>query len=85
MATRSIFRKLKKTLIVIVLLAIAFWGYVEIVNLNSKHMTGRQKVLKAIYPAWMWWAKLKGKNTTELSNRQKQPPVSFYSLKRHIE
>ena len=44
-------------------------------------MTGRQKLLKAIYPAWMWWAKLKGKNAAELSNRQKQPPVSFYSLK----
>ena len=43
-------------------------------------MTGRQKLLKAIYPAWMWWAKLKGKNTTELSNR-KEPTVSFYSLK----
>lgn len=43
-------------------------------------MTLRQKVLKAIYPAWMWWTKLRGKNNTELSNRQK-PPVSFYSLK----
>ncbi len=81
MATRSIFRKLKKTLIVIVLLAIAFWGYVEIININSKHMTGRQKFLKAIYPVWMWWGKLKGKNATELANQQKQPPVSFYSLK----
>ena len=44
-------------------------------------MTLRQKVLKAIYPAWMWYAKLRGKNVTALSNKQKQPPVSFYSLK----
>ena len=44
-------------------------------------MTARQKLLKAIYPAWMWWTKLTGKNMTELSNQQKQPPVSFYSLK----
>jgi len=44
-------------------------------------MTYRQKILKAIYPAWMWWTKLRGKNSTELSNQQKQPPVSFYSLK----
>ena len=29
----------------------------------------------------MWWARLKGKNATELANQQKQPPVSFYTLK----
>jgi hypothetical protein len=39
------------------------------------------KSLKAIYPAWMWYAKMRGKNVTELSNEQKQPPVSFYTLK----
>ena len=44
-------------------------------------MTLRQKVLKAIYPAWMWYAKKRGKNVTELTNEQKQPPVSFYTLK----
>jgi glutathione peroxidase len=43
-------------------------------------MTGRQKLLKAIYPALMWWTKSSEKNTTKLSN-QKQPLVSFYSLK----
>ncbi|MFI5133132.1 MAG: glutathione peroxidase [Chitinophagales bacterium] len=81
MATKSVFRKLKKTLIVLLMLIVAFWGYVEIVNRNSKHMTYRQKILKAIYPAWMWWTKLNGKNVTELSNEKMQPPVSFYSLK----
>src|SRR5437762_9907584 len=81
MATKKRYSKLKKITIVLLLLIIAFWGYVQIVNLNSKHMTARQRLLKAIYPAWMWWAKLKGKNAAELSNRQKQPPVSFYSLK----
>jgi glutathione peroxidase len=80
MATKRRYSKLKKAAVVLLLLIITFLGYVEIVNLNSKHMTGRQKLLKAIYPAWMWWAKLKGKNTTELSNR-KEPTVSFYSLK----
>ena len=44
-------------------------------------MTLRQKVLKAIYPAWMWYAKMRSKNVTELTNEQKQPPVSFYTLK----
>lgn len=77
---RGLGSKLKKTLIVLFMLAIVFWGYLEIINRNSKHMTYRQKILKAIYPAWMWWTKLKGKNVTELSNQQK-PPVSFYSLK----
>ena len=77
---RGIGSKLKKTLIVLFMLIIVFWGYVEIINRNSKHMTYRQKILKTIYPAWMWWTKLNGKNVTELSDQQK-PPVSFYSLK----
>lgn len=44
-------------------------------------MTIRQKVLKAVYPALMWWTRLRGKNTVNLSNAGSQPPVSFYSLK----
>ena len=44
-------------------------------------MTIRQKILKAVYPAFMWYTKLRGKNVTQLSNEQKPPPVSFYSLK----
>jgi glutathione peroxidase len=74
-------RKLKRFLIVVFILLLAFAGYVMYANRNSKNMTLRQKVLKAIYPAWMWYAKLRGKNVTELANAQKQPPVSFYSLK----
>ncbi|MBL7741224.1 MAG: glutathione peroxidase [Chitinophagaceae bacterium] len=42
-------------------------------------MTYRQKVLKAVYPAWMWFTRLTGKNTKELSGH-KQPVISFYSL-----
>lgn len=41
-------------------------------------MTLRQKVLKAVYPAFMW---LSGKKAKSFSNYQVQPPVSFYSLK----
>ena len=73
-------RKLKRILIVITVLILAFAVYVEIVNRNSKNMNYRQKVLKAVYPVLMWWTKMRGKNSTELSNRNKQPPVSFYSL-----
>lgn len=74
-------RKLKRILLLLLLLIAAFVIYVEIVNRNTRHMTYRQKVLKAVYPALMWWTKLRGKNTTALSNRDKQPPVSFYTLK----
>jgi glutathione peroxidase len=73
-------KKLKRFLIVILVLIAGFFLYVEIVNRNSKNMTYRQKVLKAVYPAWMWWAKLRGRNVSELSGA-KQPTVSFYTLK----
>ena len=62
------------------MLVIVFIGYVAIITRNSTNMTYRQKVLKAIYPAWMWFTKLTGKNTKELSGSA-QAPVSFYSLK----
>lgn len=44
-------------------------------------MTGRQKVLKAIYPLWIWWANKKGLGTKKLSNENAVPVVPFYSLK----
>ena len=63
------------------MLLITFSGYVAIVTRNSKNMTIRQRILKAVYPAFMWYTKLRGKNVTQLSNEKKPPPVSFYSLK----
>jgi glutathione peroxidase len=74
-------KRFKRFLLLIFLLLVAFAGYVMYANRNSKNMTVRQKVLKAIYPALMWYTKLRGKNVTELKNENKQPPVSFYSLK----
>ena len=73
-------KKLKRFVIVLLILIAAFAVYVEIVNRNSKNMTYRQKVLKAAYPVIMWFTKLTGKNAKELKG-DKQPPVSFYSLK----
>lgn len=73
-------KKLKRLLFILIVLVAAFAVYVEIANRNSKNMTYRQKVLKAVYPALMWFTRLTGKNAKELSNA-KQPPVSFYSLK----
>lgn len=73
-------KKLKRFFIVLLLLVAAFAVYVEIINRNSKNMTYRQKVLKAVYPVLMWFTKLAGKNSKELAGT-KQPQVSFYSLK----
>jgi glutathione peroxidase len=59
----------------------AFAVYVEIANRNSKSMTYRQKLLKAVYPALMWFTKLTGTNSKKIDNSQiKSPIVSFYDL-----
>ena len=60
---------------------ITFWGYVEMSNRNSINMTTRQEFLKAVYPAWMWFAGKKGMNNKNLSGYKMIPAVSFYSLK----
>lgn len=73
--------KQNRLLLVLLLLAVLFVCYVEIVNRNTHNMSYRQKVLKAVYPAWMWWAKLRGKNADNLSHAKTKPPVSFYTLK----
>ncbi len=73
-------KKLKRFVFVLFVLIAAFAVYVEIVNRNSTNMTYRQKVLKAVYPALMWLSKITGTNAKELSGN-KQPPVSFYTLK----
>ncbi len=76
-------KKLKRFFIVLLIFIAAFAVYVEIANRNSKNMTYRQKVLKVIYPALMWFTKLTGKNSKELSGN-KQPVISFYSLKEKL-
>lgn len=73
--------RLKKAIIVILLLVISFWAYVEIVNRNSINMTVRQKILKAIYPAVIRWSNLTGKRSKVIErNRPEQPPQSIYDL-----
>jgi len=73
--------RLKRYSLVLLLLLLAFAGYVEIVNRNSIKMTYRQKILKAVYPALMWWTKITGKNTKTASNEKAAPLVPFYNLK----
>ena len=74
-------KKLKIFLIVVLLLVTSFFFYVEIVNRHSKNMTYRQKVLKAIYPAWMWYNRITGKRAKVMSNdKTAAPPQSLYNL-----
>ena len=61
-------------------LIMVFVFYVMIVNRNSKNMTVRQKVLKAVYPAMMWFTKLIGRNTTAKFNSSVDPIASVYTI-----
>ena len=47
---------------------------------NSNSMTTRQKILKAGYPAMMWFTKLTGVNSKSITNKGVTAPESFYSL-----
>lgn len=69
---------MKKLTIIILVVLGCFTGYVYVVNRNSKEMTIRQKVLKAVYPIFMW---MKGKDAKILENEHKAPTVAFHSLK----
>jgi glutathione peroxidase len=74
-------QKLKNIFIVLAMFVIVFAGYVMIVNRNSTNMTVRQKILKTIYPAFIWLNKKTNKNNTVMSNATIAPTMPFYSLK----
>jgi glutathione peroxidase len=74
-------KKLKRFVIVFLVLIITLAGYVAIVNRNSKNMTYRQKVLKAVYPALMWVNKITGRRSKVMGNKkQAAPSLSLYEL-----
>ena len=82
---KSIASKLKKMLLVITLCVIAFVGYVAIVNRNSKSMTYRQKVMKAVYPALMWFNKITGKKIKVMENSEGVTTLrSLHNLSVHL-
>lgn len=82
MQGNSRYGKLKRILFVLLLIISSFTIYIEAVNRNSKNMTGRQKVLKAIYPLLMWVTKSKNKNKKMLVNENNAQPLhSLYDLK----
>lgn len=70
-------RRITKFLLIFALL---FAVYVIYVNRNSKQMTLRQKILKAVYPVWMWFSRTSGKTPVLASNDNREAVVSFYSL-----
>jgi glutathione peroxidase len=77
----KILRFLKKLFIALLLFLIAFTGYVSIVTRNVKDMTIRQRVLKAVYPAFTWWGRISGRNSKVFTNESPiAPPQSLYNL-----
>lgn len=74
-------RKLKRIVIVLILLTAGFILYVIILTRNDVHMTGRQKVLKAVYPAFTAISKLFGKRQLkQLNTEHMTAPASFFQL-----
>jgi glutathione peroxidase len=74
--------KPKLVVFVILVLGMILIAYFEIANRNSKSMTGKQKILRTIYPLVMGIGKLFKANAKVLTNPGAVPPVvSFYSLK----
>lgn len=70
----------KKTGTAILLIILSFSVYVMIANSNSKNMTTRQKILKAVYPAIMWFTKKTDLSSNSVSNTPVEPIVPFYTL-----
>ncbi|MEO7536329.1 MAG: glutathione peroxidase [Ferruginibacter sp.] len=79
MATKKRYKTIKSVLLISLLLIASFIIYVMIINKNSAHMTIRQKLLKAVYPAMMWLTKKAGKNSMSLSG-SRAPLKSIYPL-----
>jgi glutathione peroxidase len=79
MTTR--FHTLRRTLPILFILSGLIFLYVEAVNKNSKKMTARQKIIRAIYPALMGLSRLFGGREKEKSNPAAiKAPLSFYTL-----
>jgi len=81
MHTHRKYSRWKKWLIVVVLLLLTFWGYVELVNRNAKNMTLKQKILKVIYPVFSKISKLNKNRNIAMNNTEHiQPAQSLYNI-----
>jgi glutathione peroxidase len=80
----SLCMRLRKIKILLISLAVVLCSavvYFFIVNRNSKAMTGKQKVMKAVYPLLTGVTRLFGKRSDVFMNREnKAPVVSIYDL-----
>ena len=74
-------RKRYVGLIVVVVLLVSAFTYYVVVNRNSKDMTVKQKILKAVYPVFTSVTRMFGKNSDLLVNKDhKGPATSLYGL-----
>jgi len=73
-------KRLKNIFVVIAMVVLVFVGYVMIVNRNTSNMTGRQKILRAVYPLLAWTNKFSDKNRQISAHNPVAAPVSLYSL-----
>jgi len=74
-------KRTRQVALALVLLLAASYTYIEFNSAQTRNMTARQKILKAIYPAIMGIGKLFGSKSKIIINPTVQPPpVSFYSL-----
>ena len=73
-------KRLKNIFVVIAMVVLVFVGYVMIVNRNTSNMTGRQKILRAVYPLLAWTNKFSDKNRQTSAHTPVAAPVSLYSL-----
>jgi len=79
--SNKILRFLKKLFIALLLIVTIFSVYVAVVTRNVRQMTIRQKVLKAVYPAFTWWGRLTGTRSKVFTNdTPASPSQSLYNL-----
>ena len=71
---------LKWTSVFLLLLLLGCSVHIFKANKNSNNMTTRQKILKAAYPAMMWFTKLTGVNSKSISKKEVTPLEPFYNL-----
>ena len=71
---------LKWTSVFFLLLLLGCSVHIFKANKNSNNMTTRQKILKAAYPAMMWFTKLTGVNSKSISKKEVTPSEPFYNL-----
>ena len=81
MLSKKRYYKLYIVLRIFFFLIISFWIYVWFVNRNTKDMTVRQKILKAVYPVIMGVNNILGRSNQTIKNEKNAKPFkSFYDL-----